>query len=387
MAIEWKTLGEVATYINGRAFKPAEWENDGLPIIRIQNLTDDTAKYNYSSEQFEEKYLVKKGDLLFAWSASLGAHIWNKADAWLNQHIFKVVPNAEIDRDYLYYYLCKVTAELYAKAHGTGMVHITKKPFMETPIPVPSLNEQKRVVSKIEEMLSSLENAVETLNKTKEQLAVYRQAVLKEAFNSTKESEMVRLQDIVDDIRIGPFGTMLHKSDYIDDGVPVINPKHIKDQRIVPSSKVTISETKAIELNSYRLKQNDVIMGRRGEMGRTAPITDNEEGWICGTGSVIIRLKEQYDCVFYSQILSSPDTVHFLEEQSTGTTMNNLNEGIVKSIPIPKITYEEERIIKQQLDSKVSVCQNIEDTINEALMQAEAMRQSILKEAFEGRLE
>ena len=101
--VQMMTLGTVATYINGRAFKPVEWETSGLPIIRIQNLTSSTTQVNYTTQRFEDKYLVHNGDLLFAWSASLGAHIWNGGDAWLNQHIFRVVPNEGIDKKYLYY--------------------------------------------------------------------------------------------------------------------------------------------------------------------------------------------------------------------------------------------------------------------------------------------
>ena len=168
--MEMKTLGTVATYINGRAFKPSEWEKAGMPIIRIQNLTSENAPYNYSKGIFEEKYIVHNGDLLFAWSASLGAHIWKGQDAWLNQHIFKVLPKEGIDRDYLYYFLLAVVAELYAKTHGSGMVHITKAPFMNTPIPVPSLPEQQRIVSRIEELFSQLDAGVETLKKQKHSL-------------------------------------------------------------------------------------------------------------------------------------------------------------------------------------------------------------------------
>lgn len=258
--------------------------------------------------------------------------------------------------------------------------------YSKIKIKVPPISEQQRIVSRIEEIFSSLDNAVEMLNMTKKQLIVYRQAVLKEVFDYSDDSDIVELQNIVDDIRIGPFGTMLHKSDYIDAGIPVINPQHIKNQKIHPSVRVSISEEKAKELESYRIRTNDVVMGRRGEMGRTAPVTSNEEGWICGTGSIIVRLKPEYDAVFYSQILASQDTVHYLEKKSTGTTMNNLNEDIVKHIPVPKITVKEQCRIKETLDSKISVCGNIEQTVDTVLAQAEAMRQSILKEAFEGRL-
>ena len=197
---------------------------------------------------------------------------------------------------------------------------------------------------------------------------------------------MVEISQIVDDIRIGPFGTMLHKSDYISAGVPVINPQHIKNNSIIPSGKVSISAEKAGELSSYKLRYNDIVMGRRGEMGRCAAVTEKEDGWICGTGSIMFRLKEEFDAVFYAQILSSPDVVHYLEENATGTTMKNLNEEIVKHIPVPYITRQQQSTISQKIDAALSVCDSIEKTVNTALQQAEAMRQSILKQAFEGRL-
>ncbi len=251
-------------------------------------------------------------------------------------------------------------------------------------VKIPSLPEQEKIVAKIEELFSELDNGVETLKKTKQQLTVYRQAVLKEAFDV--ETDTVEISSIVEDIRIGPFGTALHKEDYINGGIPVINPQHIKQNSIFPSAKTTVSETKANELASYRLKANDIVMGRRGEMGRTAAITEKEEGWICGTGSIRFRLKSEFDAEFYAQILSSPSVVHYLEENATGTTMKNLNEEIVKHIPVPKITRQQQIDINNTLEATLSVCDSIEKTVDTALQQAEAMRQSILKKAFEGDL-
>ena len=96
-------VGNVAKYTNGRAFKPEEWESIGLPIIRIQNLNDADAPYNRSSVIHEQKYLIKDGDLLFAWAASIGTYIWSGENAWLNQHIFKVEPYPFIDKAFLFY--------------------------------------------------------------------------------------------------------------------------------------------------------------------------------------------------------------------------------------------------------------------------------------------
>ncbi len=296
-------------------------------------------------------------------------------------------PTHNVISKWIYYFLSQKSFRLFCQQNMTGSAgqkRVPAKFLAQCEIPVPPIPEQERIVARIEELFSQLDSGVETLKKTKEQLAVYRQAVLKEAFDF--ETDVVEISSIVEDIRIGPFGTALHKEDYIDGGIPVINPQHIKQNTIVPSSKTTISEAKASELTSYRLKANDIIMGRRGEMGRTAAITAKEEGWICGTGSIRFRLKSEYDAEFYAQILSSPSVVHYLEENATGTTMKNLNEEIVKHIPVPKITRQQQIEINSTLDATLSVCDSIEDTVDTALQQAEAMRQSILIRAFQGDL-
>jgi type I restriction enzyme S subunit len=100
----------------------------------------------------------------------------------------------------------------------------------------------------------------------------------------------------------------------------------------------------------------------------------------------LFRLKSAFDSTFYAKILSSPDVVHYLEEHATGTTMKNLNEDIVQRIPVPFVTAEMQKKITMNIDRKMSVCDSIEQTVNTTLQQAEAMRQSILKDAFEGRL-
>lgn len=181
----WKktTLGEIATYINGRAFKPAEWSKFGTPIIRIQNLNNSNAEYNYYDGDIEQKYHIKNGDLLFAWSASLGAYIWKGGNAFLNQHIFKVLPRDNIDKTFIYYLLDKITNELYTKAHGSGMVHVTKGKFEATSVNIPPLETQQAIVNKIETLFAEIDAGIGCLKTAEQQLKQYRQALLKNAFN------------------------------------------------------------------------------------------------------------------------------------------------------------------------------------------------------------
>ena len=156
-------VGDVAIYINGRAFKPEDWMCEGLPIIRIQNLNDKNAGYNRTTKTYESKYLIHNGDLLFAWAASLGTYIWNGGNAWLNQHIFKVEPYQFIEKSYLYYIFKTMTTEFYAQSHGSGMVHITKKQFENIELLLPPLKEQKRIVQTLEQISTNLDQIVESL--------------------------------------------------------------------------------------------------------------------------------------------------------------------------------------------------------------------------------
>ena len=151
-------VGELAQYINGKAFQPSDWEQSGLPIVRIQNLNDVNCKYNYTSITHEKKYRITCGDLLFAWAASLGVYIWNGNDAWLNQHIFKVEPYPFIEKHFLYYLFKYLISEFYTRSHGSGMVHITKKEFETTIALLPPLSEQQRIVKSIESYYATLDN-------------------------------------------------------------------------------------------------------------------------------------------------------------------------------------------------------------------------------------
>lgn len=141
-----KALGETARFINGAAFKPADWEDGGLPIIRIQNLTGTGEKFNFTSRQVKPELVVEPGDLLVSWSATLDVYRWTGPRGVLNQHIFKVLPNPGIDPDYLFYALKSALAELSAKTHGSTMKHVVRGDFESTQVRMPPLTEQRRIV-------------------------------------------------------------------------------------------------------------------------------------------------------------------------------------------------------------------------------------------------
>ena len=144
-------LGEVASYINGYAFKPEDRGSEGLPIIRIQDLTGNSYDLGYYSGNYPKKIEINDGDILISWSASLGVYTWNKGKALLNQHIFKVeFIEDSIDKKYFVYAVRKKIDEMIRKSHGATMKHIIKKDFEDTIIPYPTLEEQYKIADELD---------------------------------------------------------------------------------------------------------------------------------------------------------------------------------------------------------------------------------------------
>lgn len=161
---------------------------------------------------------------------------------------------------------------------------------------------------------------------------------------------MVTLGDVAE-IRIGPFGTLLHKEDYIVGGHALVNPSHIIDGKIKIDEKLTINDEKYEELSAYHLSIGDVVLGRRGEMGRCAVVF--EEGLLCGTGSIIIRPNEKMKSYFLQNIISNPTYKKIIEDKAVGVTMLNLNVPIVSALAIPQLPVDmQEQFIEfmQQTD-------------------------------------
>lgn len=162
-------LGDVATYINGYAFKPEDRGNEGLPIIRIQDLTGNSYDLGFYNGDYPEKIEINNGDVLISWSASLGVYIWNRGKALLNQHIFKVsFDKTPIDKQYFVYAVRYKLAEMGGKTHGATMKHIVKKDFDETQIPYPSIQEQEDIALKLNKVSCIIEARQQELKKLDE---------------------------------------------------------------------------------------------------------------------------------------------------------------------------------------------------------------------------
>lgn len=180
----WVAIGETGEYINGFAFKPGHRESSGLPIVRIQNLTDESKPLNTTTLDVHPDYRIESGDMLMSWSATLDVFVWRRGHALVNQHIFKVVPDESVITKGLLFFWLKLAIQQLQKTdhlHGSTMMHINRGPFMAHQVPLPPRAEQSRIVAKLEELLSDLDAGVAELKAAQKKLAQYRQSLLKAA--------------------------------------------------------------------------------------------------------------------------------------------------------------------------------------------------------------
>jgi len=199
-----RKLGEIGSYINGYAFNPEEWKSSGIPIIRIENLNNPKASYNYYQGEIEEKYRVVNGDILVSWSASLDAYIWNNGDAVLNQHIFKVIPNDEVvDKGFLFFLLKKAINGLAELVHGATMKHVNRPVFENFEVSFPKeLQTQRKLAILLRETSVEIEKAREATEIQIGELSNLANTII---FESLKESDTVNycLADVLDEVKNG----------------------------------------------------------------------------------------------------------------------------------------------------------------------------------------
>lgn len=403
----WVRLGAVCGFERGITFpssaKQNERDDENIPCLRTANVQDELELNDliYVNKKYYKNNidkLIRENDIIMSTANSrelVGktSFVYKVEYPMIFGGFVMALRANKLLSKFLFYYLR--LEFLLGRFRGestqtTNIANISSSVLGEYTFPLPPLSEQQRIVERIEELFAKLDEAKERLQEVADSFAVRKAAILHKAFTGEligkQVTELVPLENLVDLIKIGPFGSSLHESDYIENGIPLVNPKHIVQQRIVPQSKISISDEKAEELSSYKLKENDIVLGRRGEMGRCAPISNREENWICGTGSMIIRLKKEYDAKLYSLILGSQATVTYLENSAVGSTLKNLNEKIVRKIPVPQFSNEEQHEIVRLIDDLLARERAAQQAAEQALASIDLMKKSILARAFRGEL-
>lgn len=344
-------LGDVANFINGYAFGPAEWGTKGRPIVRIQNLTGTSNRWNFYAGSLPDKYLVRAGDILVSWSASLGAFRWDRDEAWVNQHIFKVdeISN-DVDRGFLYFGLLNLIGSLKTKTHGSTMKHVTRKSFLSTELSIPELEEQRSIAYALDSALSArkhsetVEDALRALFTAlrshyldygpvplSQRNLIERQAT--NAGESPKTWKVVRLEDFAQ----------------LQRGFDITK----KQQRPGPYPVISSSGPTSTHAE-FKQRAPGVLVGRKGSVGRVHFVQDDY--WPHDT-TLWVRDFRGNDPEYVFRFLEAFDFTPYV----TGVANPSLNRNHIHDLPVavpPRATQEkiaqglrivEKRIAAEQL--------------------------------------
>ena len=373
---KWKTvrLGDVATYINGYAFKPSDWGTTGLPIIRIQNLTGNDYETNFFNGEIHPKYTVKDGDVLISWSASLGVYEWNKGKALLNQHIFKVVfDKIEVDKKYFIFTVSHLLNEMVKHTHGSTMRHITKPDFDNMPFPLPSIKEQKKISELLEKCTSIIATNKQMLEKYDTLIKSRFIEMFGDPVQNPKGWKKTELGNLCKEVRYGTSKPASENGKYT----------YLRMNNITYEGELDLTNIKSIDISEDELpkcsvRKGDVLFNRTNSIelcGKTCLYKLDKTMVIAGY-IIRVRVSEKLNPQYVSTLFNTKSIKKLLREMAKGAVNQaNINAQEMQSIqiPVPPISLQNEyESFVQQIDkSKFAVQKSLEktETLYKSLMQ------------------
>ena len=329
MANNTAQLGDLATYVNGYAFKPSDWGDTGLPIIRIQDLTGNSYQLNRYDGSYPARIEVNDGDVLISWSASLGVYVWQRGKALLNQHIFKVVfDKLPVDKDYFVFAVEHKLAEMESKTHGATMKHIVKKDFDSTTIPYPAIEKQAEIAEKLRRITALIE-------KQKDQLLLLDQLVKSrfiELFGDPQSNPYGYQYEKLSDIATYFNGLTYKPENVAMEGTIVLRSSNIQNSQLDFADTVRVDC--AIK-ERLMVQENDILMcSRNGSaklVGKVALIKGIQEPMSFGAFMMIIRSQ------YFGYLMTYFQMDAFRQQIKTGatTTINQITGRMLDDVTIP----------------------------------------------------
>lgn len=333
--------------------------------VDISNVTSGRISQNLEETTFSEapsraRRLARPGDVIVSTVRTYLraiAPVYESPRPRVYSTGFAVIRPDDSKSDSRFVQYCFTSDEIIDKiiAHSTGVSYpaINAADISRLRLPLPDLPTQRRIADYLDRETAQIDAMTEALDRLVARLEERRDALRDGVLRRVPTT--VQLQFVTQGIHTGPFGTQLGRGDYVNDGIPVINPTHIVNASILPDAKVSVSASSADRLQAHRMRAGEIVMARRGDLGRCAVVDEKSSGFICGTGSILISPDAtKVDSRFAQVSLSSTDTVFQLEDASVGSTMSNLSESTLRHIRIPFPSLDEQRRIADYLDRETA---------------------------------
>ena len=296
-------------------------------------------------------------------------------------------------------YLCQsqpFTDRVTANSVGVAYPAIAETKLESFKVAIPPLSDQVQIAGFLDQAIGKIERYIRVKGKLIALMDEQRQAVIEQAVTGrivggechTPKWSDVALKSVVSAIQTGPFGSQLHASEYVDGGTPVINPSHMAGGRIRSDPRVAVSPAKAEELAVHRLQVGDIVMARRGDLGRCALVGVGEEGWICGTGSLRIRPNESAILPsFLALYLRSRRVREALTVASIGATMDNLNAMVVSQLPVPLPPLAEQASACRLLLDATARLDAVSDRVQKQILAVNVYRHRLTTDVVTGKVD
>ena len=330
--MEQKRLGDIATYINGYAFKPEDRGSTGLPIIRIQDLTGNAYDLGFYDGKYPEKIEINDGDVLISWSASLSVYIWNRGKGLLNQHIFKVVfDKCEVNKQYFVFAVKYKLKEMELKTHGATMKHIVKKDFDNTVIPFPTVEKQADIAY----ILSKIESIVEFRQQELQQLDDLMKARFVEMFGDPVANDMgwntLPLEKACKSIVDCPHSTPSYTNE--DTGFMCIRTSIVKKNKILWDDIEYIPEDEFVKrIQRKKPEVGDIVYTREGAILGIAAIIDRDCNVALGQRSMLLSPDiDKCTSAFVCVAMNSDSFLDNVLKGVSGSASPHINVGDIKA--------------------------------------------------------
>lgn len=378
-----KKLQDCATIIAGQSPESKYYNSTGEGIPFFQGKADFGELYPkvrvYCSSPTK---IAQYNDILLSVRAPVGPTNLSPGTVCIGRGLAAIRPDDSLDLKYLLYYFRYFETQLSAKGTGTTFKAINQKLIKNLEIPIPPLNEQSRIVAHIEELFSKLDKAVDTLKTTKEQLAVYRQAVLKDAFSDFEKKDSIRNLTTV--VTSGSRGWAKY---YSENGALFVRIGNLTHSGIdIDFSDIQhITPPDNAEGIRTRLQPNDVLVSITADLGSIGFVSKKGEEAYINQHIALVRFQNSAQGRFMAWYLRSEYGQKDLLKNKCGGGKLGLGLDDIRDTPVPIVDDITAKEIVDKVEEQLSVCNSIEKTVDTALTQADAMRQSILKQAFEGK--
>lgn len=373
-------LGNIATFINGAAFKPDDWNDEGLRIIRIQNLTNPNKPYNRTLRKVDDKYIVKKGDVLVSWSATIDVFIWEEEeDALLNQHIFKVVFDfSKVEKRYFIFALKQTIDELTKFAHGSTMKHVVKKDFDNHKILLPSLPDQIRIA----EILTHAENLITQRKESILLLDELLKSTFLEMFGDKLEKSSNELEFLGNNISYLTSGSRGWAKYYSESGAKFLRIQNIGGGIIRTDNLIYVNPPNSAETERTRVKEGDLIISITADLGRTSVVPKNFGEAYINQHLALIRLNQNINPIYAAYFYNMPFGNNAIQKKNRSAVKAGLNFNDIKSFPIiiPKM------MLQNQFATIVEKVETLKTEYQASLKELENMYGVLSQKAFKGEL-